>query len=227
MSRVGAPSIPFDLNSRSILVEDFESRLPRCECCPVGVCVSCADETRALRTFRDRVRVFSPGGALQDDSGFDGDWLPVACEDRQSALVVYPTLVEGIPRPNAGWVGPEDFGLGINDRCLIPQRTLPPAGAFPLTACRVYYWENPLQVDESAGLPGSPVWIAAIEIVSGDEAVVGWLVAQQFVFRNLITSPIWAFTPDGAWPFNPSPIALWGCGGGATPADDVLRIDLV
>ncbi len=41
MSRI-APTIPVDLNSRRVLVDDLATRLPRCDCCPDGVtCAEC------------------------------------------------------------------------------------------------------------------------------------------------------------------------------------------
>lgn len=45
MSRI-APTIPVDLNSRRVLVDDLATRLPRCDCCPeVLTPPTCADCT--------------------------------------------------------------------------------------------------------------------------------------------------------------------------------------
>ncbi len=58
MSRI-APTIPVDLNSRRVLVDDLATRVVRCDCCPGGLCESCEpSELGAMEfggmTFRNR-----------------------------------------------------------------------------------------------------------------------------------------------------------------------------
>lgn len=223
MSRT-ATLIPVDSDTRRVLVEDFASRLPRCDCCPGG-CVSCEDETRTRRTFADTIRSFSPEGNLLSSNPPLGQWNPVSCEDPENPFGDYPLLINGIGR--AGDVVTSPDALLFGGDCLLPPRLSPEAGLFPLTICRVYYWENPAQLDLTGPELGNPpVWIAAQELVTDENLVVGWWLVQQFRFTGAIFNSIAGFTPDVNWPFSTTPAILWGCDAGATIIDDILRIDL-
>lgn len=205
MSRL-APFIPVDLNRRQVLVESLTSRLPRCDCCP-GLCITCDEESRPLLSFSDTSRLINANGETIQNFGTTGPWEPVACWDGEGPIPRLFNILILVPEP-AGLFGEESF----LDACLINHGNLP-SGPFPLSTCRVYFWQD----RSGLGDPSlEPTWIAAVEVFSGnpfdpDAVPIGWYVVEQFEFPGAAFSRAWGFTSDPNWPFTLSPVTLLGC----------------